>query len=305
MPRYLLRRFSQAVLVLFAVSILSFVLIYLSGDPVRAIAPLDALPEDVQNLKVQFGLDQPIYVQYLKFVRQAFKGDLGESFRYRQESLKLVLQRLPVTFLLVSAAVIIAICVAIPLGIFTATRKNTFFDYGGTVVSLVGLSVPTFWIGIMLILIFADYLRILPPSGKGGLSHLILPAVTNSFNLIGLLTRLTRTTMVEELEKSYIVALKAKGLHKRLIYYKHALKNSMIPIVTVVGLQFGMLLGASVVVETVFAWPGVGWLLFSAITLRDLPLVRAAVLVISLMFVMINLAVDILYTFIDPKIRYT
>jgi peptide/nickel transport system permease protein len=305
MPRYLLRRFSQAVLVLFAVSILSFVLIYLSGDPVRAIAPLDALPEDVQNLKVQFGLDQPIYVQYLKFVRQAFKGDLGESFRYRQESLKLVLQRLPVTFLLVSAAVIIAICVAIPLGIFTATRKNTFFDYGGTVVSLVGLSVPTFWIGIMLILIFADYLRILPPSGKGGLSHLILPAVTNSFNLIGLLTRLTRTTMVEELEKNYIVALKAKGLHKRLIYYKHALKNSMIPIVTVVGLQFGMLLGASVVVETVFAWPGVGWLLFSAITLRDLPLVRAAVLVISLMFVMINLAVDILYTFIDPKIRYT
>jgi peptide/nickel transport system permease protein len=305
MPRYLLRRFSQAVLVLFAVSILSFVLIYLSGDPVRAIAPLDALPEDVQNLKVQFGLDQPIYVQYLKFVRQAFKGDLGESFRYRQESLKLVLQRLPVTFLLVSAAVIIAICVAIPLGIFTATRKNTFFDYGGTVVSLVGLSVPTFWIGIMLILIFADYLRILTPSGKGGLSHLILPAVTNSFNLIGLLTRLTRTTMVEELEKNYIVALKAKGLHKRLIYYKHALKNSMIPIVTVVGLQFGMLLGASVVVETVFAWPGVGWLLFSAITLRDLPLVRAAVLVISLMFVMINLAVDILYTFIDPKIRYT
>lgn len=305
MPRYLLRRLSQAVLVLFAVSILSFVLIYLSGDPVRAIAPLDALPEDVQNLKVQFGLDQPIYIQYLKFVRQAFKGDLGESFRYRQESLKLVLQRLPVTFLLVFAAVIIAICVAIPLGIFTATRKNSLFDYGGTIVSLVGLSVPTFWIGIMLILIFADYLRILPPSGKGGLSHLILPAVTNSFNLIGLLTRLTRTTMVEELEKNYIVALKAKGLHKRLIYYKHALRNSMIPIVTVVGLQFGMLLGASVVVETVFAWPGVGWLLFSAITLRDLPLVRAAVLVISLIFVMINLAVDILYTFIDPKIRYT
>ena len=305
MPRYLLKRFSQAVLVLFVVSILSFVLIYLSGDPVRAIAPLDALPEDVQNLKVQFGLDQPIYIQYVKFVRQAFKGDLGESFRYRQESLKLVLQRLPVTFLLVSAAVIIAICVAIPLGIFTATRKNTFFDYGGTVVSLVGLSVPTFWIGIMLILIFADYLRILPPSGKGGLSHLILPAVTNSFNLIGLLTRLTRTTMVEEMEKNYIVALKAKGLHKRLIYYKHALRNSMIPIVTVVGLQFGMLLGASVVVETVFAWPGVGWLLFSAITLRDLPLVRAAVLVISLIFVMINLIVDILYTFIDPKIRYT
>jgi len=305
MPRYLLRRFSQAVLVLFAVSILSFVLIYLSGDPVRAIAPLDALPEDVQNLKVQFGLDQPIYIQYLKFVRQAFKGDLGESFRYRQESLTLVLQRLPVTFLLVSAAVIIAICVAIPLGIFTATRRNTFFDYGGTVASLVGLSVPTFWIGIMLILVFADSLRILPPSGKGGLSHLILPAVTNSFNLIGLLTRLTRTTMVEEMEKNYVVALKAKGLHNRLIYYKHALRNSMIPIVTVVGLQFGMLLGASVVVETVFAWPGVGWLLFNAITLRDLPLVRAAVLVISLMFVMINLAVDILYTFIDPKIRYT
>jgi ABC-type dipeptide/oligopeptide/nickel transport system permease component len=209
------------------------------------------------------------------------------------------------TLALVTAAVCIAICVSIPLGIFTATRKNTFFDYGGIILSLVGLSVPTFWIGIMLILIFADYLRILPPSGKGGLSHLILPAVTNSFNLIGLLTRLTRTTMVEELEKTYVVALRAKGLHKRLICYKHALKNAMIPIVTVVGLQFGHLLGASVIVETVFAWPGVGWLLYSAITLRDLPLVRAAVLVISLAFVIINLTVDILYTLLDPKIRYT
>lgn len=305
MQRYLFKRLLQAVLVLFVVSILSFVLVYLSGDPVRTLVPLDALPEDMENIRVQFGLDKPIYVQYVKFVQQALKGDLGDSFRYRQESLKLVLQRLPSTLALVAAAVFIAVCVAIPLGIFTATRKNTLMDYGGSVLSLVGVSLPTFWIGIVLILVFADYLRVLPPSGKGGLSHLILPAVTNSFNLIGLLTRLTRATMVEELEKGYIVALRAKGLHKRMIYYRHALKNSLIPIVTVVGLQFGILLGASVVVETVFAWPGVGWLLYNAIMLRDLPLVRAAVLVISLLFVMINLMVDIVYTLLDPKIRYS
>ncbi len=305
MRSYLVRRLSQALLVLFVVSILSFVLVYISGDPIRTLVPLDATPEDVENIRTQFGLDQPIYIQYLVFLRQAVKGDLGDSFRYRQESLNLVLQRLPTTLLLVAATVLIAVLVSIPLGVFTAPRKDTAYDYLGTVLSLTGVSVPTFWVGIMLILIFADYLRILPPSGKGGLSHLILPAVTNSMNLIGLLTRLTRSTMVDELEKNYIVALRAKGLPRALIHYKHALKNSMIPIVTVVGLQFGHLIGASVIVETVFAWPGVGWLLFSAITLRDLPLVRATVLVISVFFVVINLIVDILYTFIDPRIRYT
>jgi len=305
MHRLILKRFYQAILVLIVVSLLSFFLVYLSGDPARALVPLDATPEDVDNIKIQFGLDRPIYVQYIVFVKRALTGDLGESFRYRQESLRLVLQRLPTTLQLVAVTVLIAVCVSIPLGVFTATRKDTGYDHVGTVVSLSGISIPPFWVGIMLILIFASYLKVLPPSGKGGLSHLILPAVANSVNLIGLLTRLTRSTMVEELEKGYIVALRAKGVPQRFLHYKHALKNSLIPIVTVVGLQFGTLLGGSVIIETVFAWPGVGWLLFSAITMRDLPLIRATVLVISLFFVIINLVVDILYTFIDPKIRYT
>lgn len=303
--RLILKRLWQGVLVLFVVSILSFLLVYLSGDPVRALVPLDATIEDMENIKKQFGLDRPIVVQYVKFVAQAVKGDLGDSFRYRQESLRLVLQRLPATFTLVSGTLLIAIVVSIPLGIFTAVRKDTVYDHIGTVGSLTGISIPAFWAGIMMMLFFSGYLRWLPPSGKGGLEHLVLPAVANSLHVIGLLTRLTRSTMVDELEKEYVVALRAKGLPRRLIEYKHALKNSLIPIVTVVGLQFGTLLGGSVIIETVFAWPGVGWLLYSAITMRDLPLIRAAVLVISLMFVVINLVVDILYAFIDPKIRYT
>jgi len=303
--RLILKRLWQAVLVLLVVSVLSFFLVYLSGDPVRALVPLDASPEDIENIKVQFGLDRPIYIQYITFVRQALKGDLGDSFRYRQESLTLVLQRLPTTLLLVSATILIAICISIPLGVFTAVQKDTSYDYFGTIVSLLGISIPGFWAGILLILFFADYLKVLPPSGKDGLNHLILPAMANSLHIIGLFTRLTRSTMVEELGKGYVMALRSKGLPRWMIQYKHALKNSLIPIVTVVGLQFGALLGGSVIIETVFAWPGVGWLLFNAITMRDLPLIRAAVLVIALLFVIINLIVDILYAFIDPKIRYT
>jgi peptide/nickel transport system permease protein len=303
--RLILKRLWQAILVLIVVSILSFFLVYLSGDPVRALVPLDASREDMENIKVQFGLDRPIYIQYITFVRQALKGDLGDSFRYRQESLTLVLQRLPTTLLLVSATILIAIGISLPLGVFTAVRKDTGYDYFGTIVSLVGISIPGFWVGILLILFFADYLRVLPPSGRDGLSHLILPAVANSLHIIGLFTRLTRSTMVEELGKGYVVALRSKGLPRWMIEYKHALKNSLSPIVTVVGLQFGALLGGSVIIETVFAWPGVGWLLFNAITMRDLPLIRAAVLVIALLFVIINLIVDMLYAFIDPKIRYS
>jgi len=305
MGHLILKRLWQAVLVLIVVSILSFLLVYLSGDPVRALVPLDATQEDMENIKIQFGLDRPIYIQYLIFVKQALKGDLGDSFRYQQESLSMVLQRLPATLLLVSASILLAVIISIPLGVFTAVRKDTIYDHIGTVISLSGISIPAFWAGILLILFFAGHLGWLPPSGKGGLSHLILPAVANSLMIIGLLTRLTRSTMVEELDKEYIVALRAKGLPRSKIEYKHALKNSLIPIVTVVGLQFGRLLGGSVIIENVFAWPGVGWLLYSAITLRDLPLIRAAVLVIALMFVIINLIVDILYAFIDPKIRYT
>ena len=303
MKALILARLWQAVIVLIIVSMLSFLLVFVSGDPVRALVPMDASPEDLENIKKQFGLDQPIYIQYLTFVKQAFKGDLGDSFRYRQESLSLVLSRLPATLQLVTASVLIALCISVPLGVFTAVRKDTAYDNVGTLLSLASISIPGFWVGILLILFFAGYLRWLPPSGRGDWTHFILPAFANSLHLIGLFTRLVRSTMVEELDKTYIVALRAKGLPRRMIEYKHALKNSLIPVVTVVGLQFGSLLGGSVIIETVFAWPGVGWLLYSAITMRDLPLIRAAVLVISLMFVVINLTVDLLYGFLDPKIK--
>ncbi len=304
MRRLLLKRGVQAIFVLIAVSLLSFILIYLSGDPVRTLVPLDATREDMDNIRAQFGLDRPMYIQYVTFIKQALKGDLGDSLRYRQESLRLVLQRLPATLLLVVSTLVIALCVSIPLGVVTATHRGRAFDHMATVFSLSGVSVPAFWIGIMLILVFADHFRIFPPSGKGGLMYLILPAVTNSVNVIGLITRLTRSTMLDELGKGYIRASRAKGMPRRVIYYKHALKNSLIPLVTVTGLQFGVLLGGSIIVETVFAWPGMGWLLFNAISMRDLPLIRASVLVISLFFVVINLLIDVIYTVVDPRIRY-
>ena len=239
MTTFLVRRLAQAVLVLVAVSVLAFALIYLSGDPVRALVPADARQEDVDNIRHGFGLDQPVHVQYLLFLERAVQGDLGQSFKYRTNAMELVLQRLPQTLLLACTSILIATLVSIPLGVFAATRRGRLGDVFATGIALLSISTPAFWLGLLGILVFAD-----------------------------------------------------------------ALRNGLIPTVTVLGLQFGALLGGSVVVETVFAWPGLGWLLVQSINSRDLPLVRAIVLVISLFFIAINLAVDLLYSTLDPRIRH-
>jgi peptide/nickel transport system permease protein len=304
MTAYLVRRLLQAVLVLFAVSVLAFVLIYLSGDPIRALVPPDARQEDVDNIRRGFGLDQPLHVQYWRFLERAVQGDLGQSFRYRTNASELVLQRLPNTVLLASTSIAIAICVAIPLGVLAATRRGRITDFLANAFALLSISTPAFWLGLIGILVFADALRIVPASGAGTWQHLVLPALTLSAYSIGLLTRLVRATMIDVLRQNYITAARAKGLSWVAVNYRHALRNGLIPTVTVLGLQFGALLGGSVVVETVFAWPGLGWLLVQSINSRDLPLVRAIVLVISLFFVAINLAVDLLYSSLDPRIRH-
>jgi len=301
---YLVRRLLQAILVLLAVSLLAFALIYLSGDPVRALVPIDARPEDVENIRRGFGLDQPIYVQYVTFLEHALQGDLGQSFKYRTNALELVLQRLPQTLLLASTSILLAVCVAIPLGVLSATRRGGVVDVIGTAFSLLSISTPAFWLGLIGILVFADALRVLPASGAGTPQHLVLPAITLSAYSIGLMTRLVRATMVDILRQNYIVVARAKGLSWVAVNYRHALRNGLIPTVTVLGLQFGTLLGGSVVVESVFAWPGLGFLLVQSINSRDLPLVRAIVLVISLFFVVINLVVDVLYSALDPRIRH-
>jgi peptide/nickel transport system permease protein len=304
MAAYLTRRLLQAVLVLLAVSLLSFALIYLSGDPVRAMVPLDARPEDVENIRHGFGLDQPLHVQYVTFLQHALQGDLGQSFKYRTNALALVMERLPQTLLLATVSILLAIVMSIPLGVLAATRRGGIADVLATSFAMLSISTPSFWLGMIAILVFADWLRVLPASGSGTVQQIVLPALTLSAYSIGLVTRLVRATMTDVLRQNYITTARAKGLGNAAVNYRHALRNGLIPTVTVLALQFGALLGGSVVVESVFAWPGLGFLMVQAIGSRDIPLVRAIVLVISLFFVLINLLVDLLYTYLDPRIRY-
>lgn len=304
MAQFLLRRLQHLVWVLLAVSMLVFLLIYLSGDPITLLAPLDASPEDKERISQLYGLDQPIPVQYMNFLRDALRGDLGESYRYHRPALGLVLEKLPATIQLALFSLGLTIVLGIPLGIWAGTRAHGTVDWLVSIITFVGISIPSFWLGILLILLFADRLRWLPSSGSGSLGHMIMPGFTLALYSIGLVSRLVRSTLIDTLGRDFIRTARAKGLRERMVLYRHALRNTMIPTVTVLGLQLGGLLGGSVVVESVFAWPGVGWLMLQGIQTRDIPLVRAVVLVVGLAFVLINLCVDLLYGFVDPRIRY-
>jgi peptide/nickel transport system permease protein len=303
MARYLIERLWQSVLVIFAVSILSFVLIFLSGDPVAALVPLNARQEDIDNIRRAYNLDRPVVVQYLLFLSRAVTGDLGESFRFKSDALSLVLGRLPNTILLACSSMLLSMIVSVPLGILAATRKGRLPDALSSTVALLGISMPSFWLGTILILVFAGSLRWLPASGSGTWRHLILPTITVSAFATGLLIRLVRRSVADTMGQMFVTTARSKGLTERAIAWTHVLRNSAIPVVTVMGLQFGALLGGSVVVETVFAWPGVGWLMIQAIEARDLPVIRAAVLILAVFIVAINLVVDLLYTLLDPRIR--
>lgn len=300
---YLVQRLWQAVLVLLAVSVLSFVLIFLSGDPVAALVPLNARQDDVENIRRQYNLDRPIVVQYAIFLRGALAGDLGESFKFRSDALGVVLGRLPNTILLACSSMLLSMLISVPLGIVAASYKGRLPDALGSGLALLGISMPSFWLGVILILVFAGGLRWLPASGSGTWQHLVLPTVTVSAFATGLLIRLVRRSVADTLAQPYVTTARSKGLGERTIAWTHVLRNSAIPVVTVMGLQFGALLGGSVVVETVFAWPGVGWLMIQSIEARDLPVIRAAVLLLAAFIVAINLAVDLVYTLLDPRIR--
>ena len=304
MSNYLLRRLQHLFWVLLTVSILVFLLIYLSGDPVRLLAPLDAKPEDVERIRVLYGLDKPLIVQYWNFVINALQGDMGDSFRYDQPALDMVMDKLPATIRLALFSLTLTIVIGIPLGLWAGSRPNGVVDWMVSILTFIGISIPSFWLGIMLILLFADKLRWLPSSGDATWRHMLMPGITLSIYSIGLVSRLVRSTLIDVMQRDYIRTARAKGLREQIVLYRHALRNTMIPTVTVLGLQLGALLGGSVVVESVFAWPGVGWLMLQGIQNRDLPLVRAVVLVIGLGFVLINLVVDILYSRLDPRIRY-
>ena len=303
MKVYLLRRFLQSLLVLLGVSFVVFGILFLTGDPALVLLPPDASAEDVEKFRQSMGFNDPFFVQYGRFLLGALRGDFGQSIRHGEPAFDLVMERMPATFELSGAALAIALCLAIPAGIVSAVRRNTVIDYFSTVVALLGQSMPTFWLGIMLILLFSVQLNLLPSSGRGGWQHMLLPAITLGLFTTARITRLTRSGMLEVLSQDYIRTARAKGVANPPVVWKHALKNAAIPIVTIVGIELGTLLGGSVITETIFAWPGVGRLSVQAIYNRDYPVVQAAVFTLSATFVLVNLIVDMLYTYLDPRIR--
>ncbi len=304
MRSYLLRRLWQSLLVLFGVSVVVFLILHLTGDPAALLLPPDATAEDIAKFRTAMGFDDPVAVQYVRFLKGAVRGDFGESLRHGEPAMGLVLERLPATFELAGAGLVIALTLAIPAGIVSAVRRNTTVDYVSTVVALLGQAMPTFWLGIMLILVFSVRLNWLPSSGRGSLEHLILPAITLGLFTTARITRLTRSGMLEVLGQDYIRTARAKGVGEPPVVWKHALKNAAIPIVTIVGIELGTLLGGSVITETIFAWPGVGRLSVQAIFNRDYPVVQSAVFLLASTFVIVNLLVDVVYTYLDPRIRY-
>jgi peptide/nickel transport system permease protein len=303
MKVYLFRRLLQSLLVLLGVSFVVFAILFLTGDPALVLLPPDASAEDVEKFRQSMGFNDPFFVQYGRFLVGALRGDFGQSIRHGEPAFDLVLERMPATFELSGAALAIALCLAIPAGIVSAVRRNSVLDYISTVVALLGQSMPTFWLGIMLILLFSVQLNLLPSSGRGGWEHMLLPAITLGLFTTARITRLTRSGMLEVLSQDYIRTARAKGVGNPPVVWKHALKNAAIPIVTIVGIELGTLLGGSVITETIFAWPGVGRLSVQAIYNRDYPVVQAAVFTLAATFVLVNLVVDVLYTYLDPRIR--
>lgn len=303
MTTYLVHRLAQSVIVLLGISVVVFIILHLTGDPTLLMLPPDVSAEEVARFRRAMGFDDPLYVQYWGFLKGAVRGDFGNSLRHDEPALGLVWQRMPATIELTVVALGLALVLAIPVGIVSAAFRNTPVDYASTTFALMGQAMPTFWLGIMLILLFSVSLHLLPSSGRGGWRHLVLPALTLGLFTTARIMRLTRSGMLEVLSQDYVRTARAKGVNERGVVWKHALKNAGIPVVTIVGLELGTLLGGAVITETIFAWPGVGRLSVQAIFNRDYPLVQAAVFVLASIFVLVNLIVDVLYTYLDPRIR--
>ncbi len=304
MGSYLLKRLYHSFVVIFGITLIIFAITHMIGDPVVLLLSPEATQADRDELQRQLGLDRSLPVQYMVFLKDAVRGHFGTSFRHQTPALELVLQHLPATLELTLAAMVLSILISIPLGILASMKPGSLLDRTGMTFALFGQSAPVFWIGIMFILLFGVKLRWFPISGRGGIENLIMPAMTLALFSTAAQTRLTRSSMLDVLDKDFIRTARSKGLHEFKVILKHGLKNALIPIITIVALQFGMMLSGAVITETIFAWPGVGRLAVNAIYNRDYPVIQAAVFVTSFFFVFINLIVDILYTKIDPRITY-
>jgi len=305
MRAYLIKRTYHGFLAILGVMIVIFFLIRLApGDPALLMLPDLAPPDAVEAMRKELGLDKSLFVQFFVFVKNTITGNLGKSIFYRQDVAKMVIQALPTTLILTFGSLFIAMIIAIPVGVISATKQYSVYDHITLVGVLLGQSVPTFWLGIMLILVFSLIWNLFPTSGSGGWQHYVLPCTALSTYMLALITRLTRSGILEILNEDYIRAARAKGLAEKIVISKHALSNTMIQIVTVIGLQVGTLLGGAIITEKVFGLPGLGSLIIQAIELRDYPIVQGTVLVTAFLFVLINFIVDVLYTYIDPRISF-
>lgn len=304
MSKYLIRRVLQLIPVLFIISFIVFALVFMAGDPVAMMLPDDAKPEDIQALKEALKLDRPFIVQYGNYLLNLLSGDFGTSFRYNQPALGVVLERLPATLSLAATSMVVAMIIAVPLGIWSAIRRNTFIDVFITGASVLGKAMPSFWLGIILILIVGVQLGMLPISGSASWQHYILPSITLGTSVSAEMTRLIRSNMLEILGQDFIRTAKSKGVSNYSIIFKHAFKNILVPVITITFLQISTLVSGALVTEVVFAWPGLGQLLVQAVYGRDMAIVQAAVFVVAFMVIILNLIADILYRLFDPRIKY-
>jgi peptide/nickel transport system permease protein len=304
MKKFIIKRLGLAIVSLFLLSVTIFLLMRVTGDPAVLLAEPGASAADLEAIRTQFGLDRPLYTQYVSFIGHLFRGDFGQSFYYRTDVFELYLSRLPASLLLAGAAMAFSLIVGIPTGIIAAVRVNQWWDSVGKIFALLGLSMPSFWVGLVMILFFSVYLGWLPSSGSGTLLHLVMPSIALGWVFAAAHMRLTRSSMLEVLGSEYVKLARLKGLPEALVISKHAFKNALIPVLTLAGINLVIMVNVAVVVETVFAWPGVGRLLYEGIAFRDFPVVQATVLLGGVMIVVVNLVVDILYAVIDPRIRY-
>lgn len=304
MTTYILKRMIQVIPVLLGITIVAFVLVRLTGDPATIMLPPETPKETVDAFRKEYGLDQPIYIQYLQFIGGALTGDFGKSLRYKEPVSTLFFERLPATLELALGSMAIAIFIGIPIGVLSAVKRNSWIDTITRFLALFGQAVPSFYLGLMLIMIVAVQWRMLPTGGRGSTAQLILPAITLGVHLLALTARFSRGAVLDVMRQDYVRTARAKGLNERVLLMRHVMKNAMIPIVTVIGLQVGAMFSGAVVTETVFSWPGIGRLMVQAISTRDFPIVQATVMIVALIFVVVNLLVDLTYAWLDPRIKY-
>jgi peptide/nickel transport system permease protein len=304
MAQYLIVRAMQSIVTIFLVLFVVFTIARVAGDPVTLLAGFDFSQKDIDQLKTELGLNDPLPIQFVRFVGDAVRGDFGTSFRTNRPAMQEVLNRVPASAQLALFSLAVSLAISLPLGVLAAITRGSVIDAGARTIALVGQAAPDFWLGLMLIFFFSVRLGWLPTGGRGGLDHMILPGITLGASASASLTRLTRSSMLDVLNRDYVTMARAKGVPERVVIMKHAFRNAMIPVITILGLRLGTLIAGSVIAETIFAWPGVGRLIIQAIQVSDFPVVQAAVLLTATTVVVANFLTDIAYMFIDPRIRY-